>query len=255
MGTQKQIRDHNDRERVEAMKNGKRKLVLNWCPAHEDLKRSVEDCSDPDKSEIGNDKGWTYLTFFPEGTNAKEALYDIDVLQTMALENRYYLPHEVVTQHNKVVLTAFSDSKPPISPLLGIFTLVAMFVNLFDDTNCYPFHGIYGKFGGIYERQEKGRVLAVYSRSTDALLTIYASLEKLISEAVLKGFRFELDFSNGLSAIPRLLQGFNNPEYRQAGVQHYRIADPTRFTMLLDQARKDYKMYRFYDAATTSINN
>jgi hypothetical protein len=227
------------------MENGRRKLVLNWCPAHDDLKRSVEDCHLSDGFELGNGRGWTYLTFFPKGTNAGEVLYDIDRLRTLAQENHFYLPHEVIAQHNKVVLTAYSECEPPVSPLLGIFSRVAMFASLFADTHCYPFHGIYGKFGGIYERAEKGRVLAIYSRDSDALLTIYESLEKLISEIRVEGFRFELDFSNGLSAIPRMLDGFNDPEYRHAGAKYYRIADPDRFATLLDQARKDYEMYRF----------
>jgi hypothetical protein len=237
------------------MENGKRRLVLNWCPAHDDLKRSVEDCRQSDGFELGNGRGWTYLTFFPKGTNAEEVLYDIDRIQISARENHYYLPHEVIAQHNKVVLTAYSDCEPPVSPLLGIFTRVAMFTSLFEDANRYPAHGVYGKFGGIYERPEKGRILAIYSRNADALLAVYESLEKLIAEIRVEGFRFELDFSNGLSAIPRMLDGFDDPDYRHTGAKHYRIADPARFTMLLDQARQDYRMYRFDEAAASSINN
>lgn len=230
------------------MENGKRKLILNWCPAHEDLKRSVEESRLSDGIELGNGRGWTYLTFFPKGTNAREVLYDIDQLWRLARENHYYLPHEVIAQHNKVVLTAYSDCDPPASPLLGIFSRVAMFTSLFDNPHRYPAHGVYGKFGGIYERPEKGRVLAIYSRSADALLTIYESLERLVSEIRVEGFRFELGFSNGLSAIPRMLEGFGDPEYRHAGARHYHIADPDRFATLLDQARKDYEQYRFDEA-------
>jgi hypothetical protein len=231
------------------MENGKRRLVLNWCPAHDDLKRSLEDCGSAQGFESGNGRGWTYLTFFPKGTNAGEVLFDIDRLQALAIENHFYLPHEVIAQHNKVVLTAYAEGEPPASPLPGIFARVAAFARRYDDTRRYPGHGVYGKFGGIYERPEKGRVLAIYSRDADALLTIYESLEKLLSEVRVEGFRFELDFSNGLSAIPRMLDGFGNPDYRQAGASHYRIADPARFALLMDQARKDYEMYRFDEEA------
>ncbi len=230
------------------MENGKRKLVLNWCPAHEDLKRSIEDCNRAtDGYELKNDRGWTYLTFFPRGTTPREVLFDIDALRKLARDNHYYLPREVIAQHNKVVLTAYSQSDPPISPLVGIFARVAMFTTLFEDARRYPSHGIYGKFGGVYERQEKGRILALYSRNEDALLAVYESLEKLLAVPV-EGFRFGLGFSNGLSAIPRMLQGFDDPEYRHSGASHYRITDPTRFSVLLDQAMKDYQQYRFDEA-------
>ncbi len=231
------------------MENGKRKLVLNWCPAHEDLKRSVEECDRAtDGCELKNDRGWTYLTFFPRGTNPQDVLFDVDALRKLARENHYYLPREVIAQHNKVVLTAYSQSDPPISPVVGIFARLAMFSTLFEDARRYPTHGIYGKFGGVYERPEKGRVLAIYSRNEDALLTIYESLEKLVAEVPVEGFRFVLGFSNGLSAIPRMLQGFDDPEYRHSGASHYRIADPGRFAQLLDQAMMDYQQYRFDEA-------
>jgi len=126
--------------------------------------------------ELGNGRGWTYLTFFPKGTNPKEVLYDIEELRTVARENHYHLPFEVVAQHNKVVLTAYSDGERPVSPLPAIFAHVAMFAQRFNDTLRYSAHGICGKFGGIFERSEKGRVPAIYFRSDDALLSIYESL-------------------------------------------------------------------------------
>jgi hypothetical protein len=227
------------------MLNGNRRLVLNWSPAHDDLKRSAEEGLDPEAAAPGNGRGWTYLTFYPRGTNAGEVLFDIDRLGELARENHYHLPQEVVAQHNKVVLTAYAEGDPPLSPLWGLFSRVTAFADRFSDPHRYPSHGVYGKFGGIYERPEKGRVLAIYSRNAEALLTIYESIEKLLSETRLEGFRFELDFSNGLSAIPRMLEGFDNPDYRQAGALHYRIADPARFMALLEQAREDYRMYRF----------
>jgi hypothetical protein len=237
------------------MENGRRKLILNWCPAHDDLKRSIEDCNQAtDGYELRNDQGWTYLTFFPEGTSPGDILFDVDKFRKLALDNHYYLPREVIAQHNKVVLTAYSDSDPPISPLVGIFTLVTMFASLFNDPRRYPAHGIYGKFGGIYERAEKGRVLAIYSSKDDDLLMIYESLEKLISEIRVEGFRFVLGFSNGLSAIPRMLQGFDDPRHRRSGVKDFRITDPARFAMLLEQAMKDYEMYLFDQSLPTPAN-
>ncbi|MCG6537500.1 MAG: hypothetical protein L7F78_22995 [Syntrophales bacterium LBB04] len=223
----------------------KRKLLLNWCAAHGDLKQWIDNSQPDDGSGIRNGMGWTYVTFFPGGTKDKEVLYDIDQILKLAQDNNYYLPHEVVVQHNKIVLTVYREGATPASPLVGIFPLVASFAARFDDVQRYPAHGFYGKFGGIYERPEKGRVLTLYSRNNDALLVIYESLAKLISEIRVKGFRFDLSFSNGLSAIPRMLYGFDDPEYRHSGAKHYRITDPVRFAILLDQARKDYEMYRF----------
>ncbi len=225
----------------------KRKLLFNWCAAHDDLKQWIENSRPDDGGEIGNGIGWTYVTFFPRGTKENEALYDIDQILKLARDNNYYLPHEVVVQHNKIVLTVYQEGAPPVSPLVGIFPLVASFAAQFDDAQRYPAHEFYGKFGGIYERPEKGRVLALYSRNDDALLVIYESLARLISEIPVKGCRFDLSFSNGLSAIPRMLHGFADPEYRHSGAKHYRITDPARFAVLLDQARKDHAMYRFDD--------
>jgi hypothetical protein len=233
------------------MEKGRRTLILNWCASHDDLKRSIEDCDQAtDGHELRNDRGWTYLTFFPGGTRPGDVLFDIDELRKLARDNHYYLPREVIAQHNKVVLTAYSDSDPSVSPLAGLFARVAMFAALFDDPDRYPAHGIYGKFGGIYERPEKGRVLAIYSPSEDDLLVVYESLEKLIAEVPVDGFRFVLGFSNGLSAVSRILQGFDNPRYRHSGAEYCRITDRGRFAVLLDQAVKDYAMYRF--AATVS---
>lgn len=227
------------------MEKQERQLILNWCPAHDDLKRSIEESGQENNYEPGNGQGWTYLTFFPKGTNPRDVLFDIDELKSVAQANHYHLPMEVVAQHNKIVLTAYSDKEPPTSPLAAIFAQVALFAQRFYDSSLYPAHGIYGKFGGIYERPEKGRVLAIYSRSDEALLAIYESIERLIAEMRLEGFRYELAFSNGLSAIPRMLDGFDDPEFRHAGNRYFRITDPNRFSLLLDQARKDYEMYRF----------
>ena len=90
--------------------------------------------------------------------------------------------------------------------------------------------------------------MALYSRNDDALLEIYESLEKFISEIPVKGFSLDLRFSNGLSALPRMLHGFDDPEYRRSGTKDYRITDPARFKILLEQAQQDHDMYLFEKA-------
>jgi hypothetical protein len=237
-----------------AMEIGKRRLLLNWCNAHGELKRLVESGRLDDEIEIGNGRGWTYLTFFPKGTREQEMLYDIGQILRLAQNNSYYLPQDVVTQHNKIVLTAYPEGTRPASLLAELYFIVASFAVKFDDAQRYPSHGFYGKFGGIYERQEKGRVLALYSRNDDALLEIYESLEKFISEITVKGLRLDLRFSNGLSALPRMLHGFDDPEYRRSGTRDYRITDPARFTILLEQAQQDHDMY-FFDKTVMSMDS
>ncbi len=237
------------------MKAGKRRLLINWSDTHYDLKRSIENNEPYDYDrEIENNKGWSYMTFFSKETQANKILFDIDRLMEMAKDNNYYLPREVIVQHNKVVVTAYPDGESPASPLLGLYLLVSSYMNRYSNTHKYPSHGFYGKFGGIYERPEKGRVLAIYTGNDDALLHIYESIEKLIPEAPLKGVRFDLHFSNGLSAIPRMLHGFDDPDYSLSGARHYKITDPHQFTVLLNQAKYDYTRYPFdkWDARVDS---
>jgi hypothetical protein len=227
------------------MEMGKRRLLLNWCTAHSELKRLIESGSPDDPIEIVNSKGWTYLTFFPKGTQERDILYDIDQIRILARNNHYHLSREIIMQHNKIVLTAYPESAPPSSLLPELYSLVASFSLRFSDTQRYPSHGFYGKFGGIYERPEKGRVLAVYSQNDDALLAIYESLEMLVSEIHAKGLRFDLRFSNGLSALPRMLHGFDDPDYSRSGAKDYKITDSARFAILLEQAKQDYGKYLF----------
>lgn len=236
------------------MKTGKRTLLFHWCDAHGDLKQLIESDMLENGIELGNDRGWTYVTFFPQGTDVKDVLYDIDHIQKLARENGYYLPREIIEQHNKVVLTAYPEEVASGSPVAGLYFILTSFATHFDDVRRYPSHGFYGKFGGIYERQEKGRVLAVYAQSDDALLDIYESFEKIISGTPVKGLRFDLRFTNGLSAIPRMLHGFDDPEYRRSGARHCRISDPVQFAVLLDQARQDYDRYRLAEMVVPKKN-
>ena len=236
------------------METGKRRLLLNWCTAHGELKRLLESGYPDDKIEIGNGRGWTYLTFFPKGTREQDILYDIDQILILARNNNYHLSREIVTQHNKIVLTVYPEGASQASLLAELYFMVASFTIHFSDTLRYPSHGFYGKFGGIYERPEKGRVLTVYSKNDDSLLSIYESLEKLVSEIPAKGFRFDLRFSNGLSALPRMLHGFDDPGYSRSGVKDYRITDSARFAILLEQAKQDYGKYLF-DNKAMSMNS
>lgn len=236
------------------MKMGKRTLLFHWCDAHSELKQLIENDRLESGTKIGNDRGWTYVTFLPQGTDIKDMLYDVDHVQRLARENGYHLPREIVVQHNKVVLTAYPEEVAPVSSVAGLYYVLMSFAARFDNVKRYPCHEFYGKFGGIYERHEKGRVLALYARSDDSLLDIYESLEKIVSETPVKGLRFELRFSNGLSAIPRMLHGFDDPEYRRSGARHCRISDPVQFAVLLDQARRDYERYRLVEMVVPKKN-
>jgi hypothetical protein len=206
------------------------------------------DSKDQHDSPIGNNSGWSYITFFPKDIEANEVLYDVNRLQSLVVESNYHLPNEVISQHNKVVVTAFPEGDEPLSPLLGLYRLMSLYVRRFVDSQKHPSHGFYGKLGGVYNRAEKGRVLAIYTVNDEALLDIYDSLEKLINEISLQGIRFEIRFSNGLSALPRMLQGFDNQDYRRSGAKHYKITDPNLFTVLLNQAKNDYEKYPFDDS-------
>ena len=226
------------------MQTGGRRFLINWSDAHGDLKRLVEN-EEPCYGEMETRRGWSYVTFFPREIEANQILYDVDLLLEIARVNSYYLPRDVVVQHNKVVVVAYPNEESPLSSLIALYHMMSSYADRFCDEWKYPSHGFYGKFGGIYERPEKGRVLAMYSQSDDALLHIHASLEELISEASSTGVRFELRIANGLSAIPRMLLGFDDPDYRRSGAGHYKITDPDLFAILLNQARHDYERYPF----------
>ncbi len=236
------------------MKADKRRLLINWSDTHYDLKRLIEN-NEPYDKKIENNKGWSYVTFLSKKIQANKIPFDIDRLLGMAKDNNYYLPRELVVQHNKVVVTAYpDDGESPASPLLGLYLLVSFYMDRYRDVRKYPSHGFYGKFGGIYERPEKGRVLAIYTGNDDALLYIYESIEKLIPEVPLKRVRFDLHVSNGLSAIPRMLHGFDDPDYSRSGAGHYKITDPNQCAVLLNQARHDYGRYPFYQVDTRVEN-
>jgi hypothetical protein len=222
-----------------------RRLVLNWNKAHKSLEEAVKkEVTDP--AEIGEvAKGWTYVTFFPPRTEPGAVLFNLEHVKLLAQENAFFLPREVVIEHNKVVISASSPEENPVFPLLALYRLLETYAGRFADPGAYPKHGFYGKFGGVFDRPEKGRVLVMYSGDDDALADIYESVEKVVAETSTEGIRYGVHLSNGLSALPRMLHGFDDPQYKKGGTTHYRIVDPSRFLVLLEQAKKDYSRYLF----------
>ena len=222
-----------------------RELILNWNPAHDALKEALETrLKNP--FEIGaTGKGWTYVTFVRPGTSSKSVLYDIDRLELLANDNGYFLPRDIVAQHNKVVVTAHASESRGTLQLYGLWAFLDAYANAYANDRKFPNHAFYGKLGGIYDRPEKGRVLAMYATNDDSLLEILSSLETLLPTVEVPGVKLEYRLANGLSAIPRMLHGFDDPTYRQSGTPFFRIADPARFSMLLEQARGDYDNYLF----------
>ncbi|HNU69334.1 MAG TPA: hypothetical protein PKG82_09300, partial [Myxococcota bacterium] len=89
--------------------------------------------------------------------------------------------------------------------------------------------------------------LAIYSNGgDDALMAVYESCEELAAAIEVPGVTFEVGVSAGLSAIPRLLAGFDDPEYRATGADFYRINNPAEFEELLETARNDFPKYLFH---------
>jgi hypothetical protein len=226
----------------------RRDLIVNWNEIHDNIKSAIDkDIRHPlEVSELEPKKGWSYVTFFRPGTRSDTVLFDVDKLELLATSNGFFLPRHVISQHNKIMVTAYCDAAANGSAqVFGLYKFLEAYAAKYSDMGKYPNHGFYGKLGGIYERPEKGRVLAIYATSDDALLDILSSVEQLVDTFKVKGIRFEYRLTNGLSAIPRILHGFDDPQYRQAGADIYRISDPTQFSVLLEQARNDYSKYIF----------
>jgi hypothetical protein len=221
----------------------KRQMILNWNEAHHGVNQAIEAKVESPWDLPDTGKGWTYVTFCPPGTDPQGVLFDIDQLEELAKNNGYHLSADVVAQHNKLVVTAIADS--PSSQLFGLVRLLEAYGKRYADTSKHPDHTFYGKLGGQYDRAEKGRVLAIYARDDEALLAISEAFEALVETVVVPGVTFTTRLANGLSAMPRMLHGFDDPTYRGSGVTVFRITDPTRFEVLLDQARADYPNYQF----------
>lgn len=222
-----------------------RELVINWHRAHQAVEQAHEQRLHDARAVGETGQGWSYVTFFRRGTSPSSVLYDIDGLERLARENGYFLPSEVVAQHNKLVVTATSDELGHSGHLLGLVRVLAAFADRYGDTRKHPRHGFYGKLGGLYERPEKGRVLALYSTGDDELLEIAEAFELLLPTVRTRGVRLEARLANGLSHLPRMLDGFGQPAYRRSGAESFRITDPTQFNLLLEQARRDHSKYVF----------
>jgi len=228
----------------------RRELIVNWSSAHEAIRQEIEKPR-PQILDVGDSgKGWTYMTFFAPGTPRDQVLFDLERLHSTALENGFFLPRDLITQHNKIVVSAYSAlGSNPSYQLFGLYHLVERFAMKFDSIRKYPNHGFYGKMGGVYDRVEKGRVVCIYAQSDDSLLTIVETLDELMKKSKLTGVVYDYHLANGLSDIPRLMDHFDDPDYLAAGATHCRITDPSRFTTLVEQARLDYSNYLFNRAA------
>ncbi len=225
----------------------RREMIINWHPEHEAL-RAVIDSRAKVKEfhELGETgAGWSYVTHFPLGTTPDEVLFNLSKLKDTAEELGYFLPDEVIAEHNKIVVTAISGEPNPSHQLYGLLRIIEEFGRRYADPKKHPRMGWYGKVGGIYERPEKGRVLVLYAEDDESLLEIETALQDLIKEYKVAGVGFEMRLANGLSDLPRLLKGYGDPKYRQAGAHHFKITDPQRFETLVRQARVDYSNYLF----------
>ena len=228
----------------------RRELIVNWSEEHLAVKREVEKPKGNlmDVGESGH--GWSYVTFFGPGTSRNKVLFDIDSLEHTAQDNGYFLPKDVLCQHNKLVVSAFSQiGSNPSMAMFALYKLMEAYAIKYNNPRKYPRLGFYGKKGGFFERPEKGRVLAIYAPSDDSLLEVAEAFDETIRRLKFKGASYDHRLSNGLSAIPRMLDGFDDPTYRNTGVTHFRITNPSRFELLLQQARKDYGNYLFEKTA------
>ena len=225
----------------------RREMIINWHQEHEAL-RAVMDSGVrvKDLYELGETgAGWSYVTHFPLGTTPDKVLFNLSKLADTAEEYGYFLPDEVIAEHNKIVVTAISGEPNPSRQIYGLLLLIEEFGTRFANPKKHPRMGWYGKVGGVYERPEKGRVLVLYAEDDESLLEIEAALQGLIKEIGVAGVGFEMRLGNGLSDLPRLLKGYGDPKYRQAGAHHFKITDPQRFETLVRQARVDYTNYLF----------
>ena len=228
----------------------RRELIVNWSEEHVAVKRELENPRGNlmDVGESG--PGWSYVTFFGPGTQRDAVLFDINSLEHTAQDNGYFLPREVLTQHNKVVVAAFSQvGSNPSMAIFALYKLMEAYAARYNNPRKYPRLGFYGKVGGFFERPEKGRVLAIYAPSDEMLIEVAEAFDETIKRLKFKGVSFDYRLSNGLSAIPRILDGFDDPTYREAGVTHFRITNPGKFEMLLEQAKRDYGNYLFEKSA------
>ncbi len=104
--------------------------MINWNDSHNDLKQHIEN-DDQYEISAGNDSGWSYITFFPKEVDVNTVLFDVNRLKELVVKNSYYLPYEVISQHNKVVVTAYPDGEESLSPLFGLYQLIFSYAGRF----------------------------------------------------------------------------------------------------------------------------
>lgn len=223
----------------------RRETIINWCEEHlalkDDMEAGVREAYD--FADVG--KGWSYITHFELGTKPDSVLFNIEELEQVAESNGFFIPSTLISEHNKIVVCATDAVGNPSYQLYGLFKVLEEYSKRYKDPKKFPQHCFYGKIGGVFDRSEKGKVMVLYSRNDDYLLEIEASLRDIVDKIKVKGVIFDIRFSNGLSELPRMLHGFDDPTYKNTGVEHYRITDPNKFNVLLQQARQDYCKYLF----------
>ncbi|HNU69462.1 MAG TPA: hypothetical protein PKG82_09950, partial [Myxococcota bacterium] len=134
----------------------RRKTIINWSDAHARLKEAIENRVTDPQMVGATEKGWSYVTFCSSRAEPAHFLYDIDRIKTIARDNGFYLPGEIVRQHNKVLVIAHSRDHEPSQQLFGLWRFLMEFEKRFDSTDKFPHHDFFGKFGGNFDRSEKG---------------------------------------------------------------------------------------------------
>ena len=233
----------------------RRHLLFNWHENHEALKQALEQDIQEPRDVKPTGKGWTYVTFVRPGTRASQVLFDVDQLDQLAKDNGFYLPKEVLAKHNKVVVTAKSEDIGPSGQLFALVRFLEAFAKRNSDTDKAPVSGFYGKLGGSFNRRHKGRVLVMYAENDESLLEVMASAEIIAPQCKIPGVELTVSITNALSALPRLLTGFDDPEYRSTGATMFKIKDVTKFHTVLDEARQDQPKYIFEATPGNSQEN
>ncbi len=222
-----------------------RELIVNWNATHAPVKEALDRNEKHPFALLDTDKGWSHITFYRPGTPSEDVLFDIDRLEHIAKDSAFYLPGDVLSQHNKIVITATSEPGNHSAQIYGLGRFLAAYAKQYRNTKKYPDLGFYGKVGGIYDRPEKGRALIIYATSDEGLLKVLEAMEAILPTVRTKGVTLGHHLANGLSDIPRLLEGLGDSSYRRSGAELFRISDLKHFTMVLRQVRRDHSKYLF----------
>ena len=95
------------------VKAKRRELIVNWGEEHFGLRADLEEeITDPlDLREVG--PGWTYVTHFALGTHPGDVLFNLSDLEQEASDSGFFIPGELVAEHNKIVVTATTAMPDP----------------------------------------------------------------------------------------------------------------------------------------------